>query len=97
MDTVNLLGNLGLWRRFWWSHSSKDTGSRRAGRRVGITSWSLDPTPRAPVSALLLFSDPNQKLLARGLLENVLNTGELSVEPVCVGEGRACVCEQGGR
>lgn len=94
---VNLLGGgawiwltfLAIWNcgedidSFWWSHPCKNTGSGRGNR--------------SPVSALLLFSDPNQKLLARELLENVLYTGELRVEQSVGGMGRACMCEQGGR
>lgn len=45
-----------------------------------ISSWFLASTLRAPVRAFLWFSDPNQKLLARGLLENVLYTGAFRVE-----------------
>lgn len=62
-----------------------------------ITNWSPDPTLRVPVTALLLFSDPNQKLLARGLLEYVLYTGELRVELSAWGRGGlVCASKEAG-
>lgn len=73
VDMVSLLGAQGLWRRrysFCQSHPSRDTGVEEDENYL-----SLAPTLRASVSALLLFPNPNQKLLARGFLGNVLYTG----------------------